>query len=88
MLIRPAVLAFVLIAFSVAESVFAADSPPAAAPMPKVPDGFSIELAATTPVPEWGGKELWVGAEEDAAIDEAGRASWVLKRQTEYHLVK
>ena len=49
---------------------------------------FSIELAATTPVPEWGGKELWVGAEEDAAIDEAGRASWVLKRQTEYHLVK
>jgi hypothetical protein len=49
---------------------------------------FSIELAATTPVPEWGGKELWVGAEEDAAIDEAGWASWVLKRQTEYHLVK
>jgi Xaa-Pro aminopeptidase len=49
---------------------------------------FSIELAATTAVREWGGKELWVGAEEDAVIDEAGRASWVLKRQTEYHLVK
>ena len=49
---------------------------------------FSIELSATTPVSEWGGKELWVGAEEDAVIDEAGRPSWVLKRQTEYHLVR
>jgi Xaa-Pro aminopeptidase len=49
---------------------------------------FSIELAATTSVPEWGGKDLWVGAEEDAVIDESGRASWVLKRQTEYHLVQ
>lgn len=49
---------------------------------------FSIELSATTPVPEWNGKELWVGQEEDASIDENGRISWVLKRQTEYHLVK
>ncbi len=49
---------------------------------------FSIELSATTPVREWGGKDLWVGEEEDAVIDESGRASWVLKRQTEYHLVK
>lgn len=49
---------------------------------------FSIELSATTPVPEWGNKGLWVGEEEDAVIDESGRASWVLKRQTEYHLVK
>ncbi|HET9531929.1 MAG TPA: M24 family metallopeptidase [Blastocatellia bacterium] len=49
---------------------------------------FSIELQATTPVPEWGGKELWVGLEEDAAIDEQGKISWVLKRQTEYHLIK
>src|SRR5574341_565820 len=35
-------------------------------------------------VPEWGGKELWVGQEEDAVLDEQGRASWVLRRQTEY----
>lgn len=49
---------------------------------------FSIELSATTPVPEWGGKELWVGEEEDAVIDESGKASWVLKRQTVYHLIK
>ncbi|MEK6304655.1 MAG: M24 family metallopeptidase [Acidobacteriota bacterium] len=49
---------------------------------------FSIELSATTAVPEWGGKELWVGAEEDAVLDESGKVSWVLKRQTEYHLVR
>jgi Xaa-Pro aminopeptidase len=49
---------------------------------------FSIELSATTPVREWGNKDLWVGEEEDAVIDESGRASWVLKRQTEYHLIK
>jgi Xaa-Pro aminopeptidase len=49
---------------------------------------FSIELSATTAVPEWGGKELWVGAEEDAVLDESGKVSWVFKRQTEYHLVK
>ncbi len=48
---------------------------------------FSIELAANTPVPEWGGKELFVGQEEDAQLDESGRMSWILKRQTEYHLV-
>ena len=48
---------------------------------------FSIELAANTPVPEWGGKELFVGQEEDALLDESGKMSWILKRQTEYHLV-
>ena len=49
---------------------------------------FAIELAATTPVPEWDNQPLWVGQEEDAAIDEQGRIQWVLRRQTEYHLVK
>jgi len=49
---------------------------------------FSIELAAHTPIPEWGGNDLFVGQEEDAVLDEAGRMSWVLRRQTEYHLVK
>lgn len=48
----------------------------------------SIELAANTPVPEWDGQELWVGQEEDAAIDADGKISWVLARQTEYHLVR
>lgn len=49
---------------------------------------FSIELQATSPVKEWGGKGLFVGLEEDAVIDAGGRISWVLPRQTEYHLVK
>ncbi|HWO00898.1 MAG TPA: M24 family metallopeptidase [Blastocatellia bacterium] len=49
---------------------------------------FSIELSASTPVPEWGGNELWIGEEEDAVLDAEGKVSWVLKRQTEYHLVR
>jgi hypothetical protein len=49
---------------------------------------FSIELQVSTPVPEWGGQKLSVALEEDAVLDEQGRMSWVLKRQTEYHLVK
>jgi Xaa-Pro aminopeptidase len=48
----------------------------------------SIELGARTPVPEWGGAELFVGQEEDAVIDGAGNINWVLRRQTKYHLVK
>lgn len=49
---------------------------------------FSIELSARTPVPEWGGKELQVAQEEDAVLDDAGRISWVLRRQEQYHLVR
>ncbi len=48
---------------------------------------FSIELSATTPVAEWGGQELWVGQEEDAALV-GEKIEWVLRRQTKYHLVK
>lgn len=48
---------------------------------------FSIELNARTPVPEWQGKELFVGMEEDAALDAQG-AAWVLKRQEQFHLVR
>jgi hypothetical protein len=49
---------------------------------------FAIELATTTPVPEWDNQELWVGQEENAAIDEQGRISWVLNRQSQYHLIR
>ncbi|NUO83001.1 aminopeptidase P family protein [candidate division KSB1 bacterium] len=48
----------------------------------------AIELAATTAVHEWDGQELWVGQEEEAALDGEGKLSWVLPRQTEYHLIK
>jgi hypothetical protein len=49
---------------------------------------FAIELATTTPVPEWNNQELWVGQEENAAINEQGSISWVLNRQSEYHLIR
>jgi len=49
---------------------------------------FSIELQATTSVPEWGGQPLRSAQEEDALLDEDGRMSWVLERQTRYHLVR
>jgi Xaa-Pro aminopeptidase len=49
---------------------------------------FSIELGAKTPIPEWEGQELFVGQEEDVAIDDQGRVSWILSRQTKYHLVR
>ncbi len=48
---------------------------------------FSIELSAPTAVPEWGGQELWVGQEEDAALV-GEKIEWVLRRQTQYHLVR
>jgi Xaa-Pro aminopeptidase len=48
---------------------------------------FSIELAASTPVAEWGGQDLWVGQEEDAAL-EGDKIDWVLPRQTKYHLIR
>jgi Xaa-Pro aminopeptidase len=57
--------------------------------VPVLPDTwFSIELAATTPVPEWNNQGLWVGLEEDASIDSQGRINWVLRRQTDFHLVR
>jgi len=49
---------------------------------------FAIELSVRTPVPEWNNQELWVGQEENAAIDEQGQKAWVLRRQSEYHLVR
>jgi len=48
---------------------------------------FSIELSALVPVPEWGGQELFVAQEEDAALV-GEKIEWVLRRQTKYHLVK
>ncbi len=49
---------------------------------------FSIELASRSKVPEWNNQELLVAQEEDAAVDADGKATWVLKRQTQYHLIR
>ncbi len=48
---------------------------------------FSIELQATTSVPEWNNKPVFIGMEEDAVLDEQGRISWVLNRQKAFHLI-
>ena len=57
--------------------------------VPVLPETWlSIELSAWTKVPEWGNQEVQMGLEEDAAVDAAGHASWVLSRQTEFHLVR
>ena len=49
---------------------------------------FSIELQATTGVPEWNGMALRSAQEEDAILGDDGRMSWVLERQTTHHLVR
>ena len=49
---------------------------------------FSIELQATTPVPEWDGQRVRMALEEEAAIDEAGVIDWVLEAQEELHLIR
>jgi Xaa-Pro aminopeptidase len=49
---------------------------------------FSIELSSRTPVPEWGGEELFVGMEEDAMVGEDGKIRWVIGRQEKFHLVR
>jgi Xaa-Pro aminopeptidase len=56
---------------------------------PIVPDmWFSIELQATSPVPEWNGQRVRSAQEEDAIVNRDGTVKWALKRQTEFHLVR
>jgi hypothetical protein len=49
---------------------------------------FSIELQATTPVPEWDNQRVRSAQEEDAEVGPDGRVRWVLRRQTSFHLVR
>ena len=49
---------------------------------------FSIELQATTPVPEWGGQPVRMGQEEDVIVDAGGRVRWGYRRQERFHLVR
>ena len=48
----------------------------------------SIELQATTAVPEWDGQEVRMMLEEEAAMLPDGTMRWVLRRQEELHLVR
>jgi hypothetical protein len=49
---------------------------------------FSIELQATSAIPEWDGRRLACRQEEEAWLDEAGERRWVFRRQEQFHLVR
>jgi Xaa-Pro aminopeptidase len=49
---------------------------------------YSIELQATTAVPEWGGQPVRMAQEEDAIIGADGKVRWALKRQDKLFLIR
>ncbi|MCA1562217.1 MAG: aminopeptidase P family protein [Acidobacteria bacterium] len=49
---------------------------------------YSIELQATTPVPEWGGQLVRMPQEEDAIVGADGKARWALQRQDKLFLIR
>jgi len=49
---------------------------------------FSIELEARTAVPEWDGQTVKSSQEEDAVVGSDGSAGWVLRRQTDWWVVR
>ena len=49
---------------------------------------YSIELQATTPVPEWGGQPVRMAQEEDMIIGADGKARWAHRRQDTLFLVR
>ncbi len=49
---------------------------------------FSTELQVTTPIPEWGDQPVRMMQEEEAEVTAEGERRWILRRQTELHLVR
>ena len=49
---------------------------------------WSIELQATTPVPEWSGQRVRMPQEEDAIVGADGKVRWALRRQDRLFLVR
>ena len=49
---------------------------------------YSIELQATTEVPEWNNQRVRSAQEEDAIVGEDGVARWALGRQTKFWIVR
>jgi hypothetical protein len=49
---------------------------------------YSIELQATSPVPEWGGQRVRMAQEEDAIVGSDGRSRWALRRQDRLFLIR
>jgi len=48
---------------------------------------YSIELGISHSVPEWDNQVVQFEQEEDAGISSAGIASWILKRQSAFHII-
>jgi hypothetical protein len=48
---------------------------------------FSIELQATTPVPEWGNQSVRMAQEEDMVTGPDGTPRWAHQRQTGLRLI-
>ena len=49
---------------------------------------FSIELQATTAVPEWNGQRVRSAQEEDVIVGADGKVRWAYQRQTRFWIVK
>ena len=49
---------------------------------------YSIELQATTPVPEWGGQAVRMAQEEDVIIGADGKVRWALRRQDTLFVIR
>jgi hypothetical protein len=65
------------------------DGVPGRGDVPVLPSmWFSTEMQVTTPVPEWNDQPVRMMLEEEAEITPDGEARWVLRRQTELHLVR
>ena len=67
----------------------AQDGVPGRGDVPVLPNSFySIELQATSPVPEWDGQRVRAAQEEDVVIGPDGAVRWAVGRQTAFHLVR
>lgn len=49
---------------------------------------FSTELQVTSPIPEWDGQRVRMMLEEEAEVTAEGQMRWLLRRQSELHLVR
>ena len=65
------------------------DGVPGRGDLPLLPSMWhSIELQATTPVPEWSNQPVRMAQEEEAEMTAGGAMRWVLRRQSALHLVR
>jgi hypothetical protein len=57
--------------------------------VPLIPNTwYSIELQASSKVPEWGNQVVRSSQEEDVIVDSDGTVKWILNRQTKFLLIR